>query len=91
MKFKLAVLGLMAIVLLAGCKGGADFSSLFDFGGSSGNDDIVIANLPGGGGSDDGGSSDNPGGGLINPEPATLALLGSGLFAYALLRRRKKR
>ena len=75
---------IVAIVFLAGCKGSGSGSA-----GSSG--DSVVASVPYDGGGDDGGDPGNPGSGEHLPEPATMALLGSGLFAYALLRRKNKK
>lgn len=86
---------LMAMVLLAGCKGGGGSSFSSFFGGSSADDPIILSDLPGGGdtpgGGDDGGGDDDGGGLSHQPEPATIALLGSGLLAYALLRRKKRK
>ncbi len=68
------------ITLLTGCFGGGGGSS--SSGGSGGVGDI--AGLPGGG--------DSGGGSLpYNPEPATIALLGSGLAAYALYHYKKNK
>lgn len=86
MKYKLAIWTtcLIATIFLAGCKGSGSGSA-----GISGGDGIYIASLSDDGSSVDDGSNDgNPI--AHNPEPATLALLGSGLFAYAFLRKKKK-
>jgi len=80
---------LLAMALLSGCgDSGSGLSSLFNFGGSSDSDSFVSASLPGDGSGD---GSGNSGGIGHMPEPATLGLLGSGLLAYALLRRKKKK
>ena len=81
MKSTIAVLTtcLIAMVLLAGCKEG----------GSSGNSAI---NSPFTDSGVSGGSSSSDIGGTGHvPEPATMALLGSGLLAYALFRRNKRK
>ena len=68
------LIGIAAVTLLTGCKkSGNDGSS------SSGSSSYS------GGGSNPGGG-DSPIGGAHNPEPATIALLGSGLAGYALVR-----
>jgi hypothetical protein len=90
---------LLAMAFLAGCQetGGSGLGSFFNSDTSSGDS---VASLPSTlGGSytpaaevsgSSGDVSGDTGGGIINPEPATLGLLGSGLLAYALIRRRKK-
>ncbi len=70
-----AVMGcIIMMTLLTGCFGGGGSGSSSSGGG------ITIA---GGGGDLGGGSLPH------NPEPATIALLGSGLAAYALYHYRK--
>ena len=77
MKYKLIVLTacLAAVVLLAGCKEGG--SSTSSYIGSS-----VVGSS---------GSAGDTSGHSGAPEPATMALLGSGLLAYALYRRNKRK
>ena len=86
---------LIAMMFLAGCKGGGS-----SFGSFFGGDDIIVSGLPGDDGSGDPGSGDpgsgdpgsgDDGGTTHYPEPATIALLGSGLFAYAMYRRKKRK
>lgn len=92
MKDKLLILPICLIamvLLLAGCRGGESGSSFLGFG-----DGLVGDGLAGGlaGGSDNAGNLGNAGSGSTEtPEPATMALLGSGLFAYALFRRKRKK
>jgi hypothetical protein len=85
---------LLTMVFLAGCNEGSSGSAgLFDFnfGGSSGGDEIVVSSLPSGSSDSSSGSSEPASGPANQPEPATFALLGSGLLAYALFRRKKKK
>ena len=65
----------MAAMLLCGCKKSGGGATSF-FSGSS--ESIAEEGSTGGG--------EMP----HTPEPASIALLGSGLLAYALLRRRRK-
>lgn len=91
------VLCLFAVLSLTGCKVDSDAASLFGSdglfvsGGSSDGGSSVVAALTSGSGSSGGANPGHPGGPGHTPEPATIALLGSGLFAYALLRRRKRK
>jgi hypothetical protein len=74
------VLCLLICVALTGC--------LEQAGSSGGGGGIVTALAGGGAGS---GGSSIPAGLPHNPEPATLALLGGGLAAYAFLRNRRNK
>ena len=83
MKYRLAILiaCLLTISLLAGCKeSGSSASGSFDSGSSS--------FVSGSGGLGSSGGSVPVG---HMPEPATVALLGSGLLAYAFIRRKMKK
>lgn len=100
LKFYVLVSCLVSMLCLVGCNkgdGSFDWGNLFGSGSYSGTEG---AGLSGGGedgaGSDgadsDGGDNSSDAVGLAHhPEPATLGLLGSGLFAYAFLKRRKKK
>lgn len=92
MQSKLAVLAvcIMAMVILAGC-GSAGSSGLSLFGSSSVEDNLVGGDLAAGGGNNPASGGTVVGAGTHMPEPATVALLGSGLLAYALLRRKRRR
>jgi hypothetical protein len=79
MKLKTLLICLLAVVCLAGCKGS----------GSAGSGGGGL--FAGGGGVIGGGGDDGSGSGPVNPEPATVALLGSGLTAYVLLKKNKKK
>ncbi|MFH1594097.1 MAG: PEP-CTERM sorting domain-containing protein [Candidatus Omnitrophota bacterium] len=77
------ILGLMfamfLMVTITGCSGGGSaFSNLFGSGGGS--DGTLYA---------DGSGSTGAGG--VNPEPATMALLGGGLAAFVFLKRKNRR
>ncbi|MDB4349544.1 PEP-CTERM sorting domain-containing protein [Omnitrophica bacterium] len=84
MKLRLAmiVLCMVSVFALAGCKGGGGGGGSYAGGGSSIGGDTST------------GTTSTVGGTLPTahqPEPATIALLGGGLAAYALLRRRKRK
>ncbi len=82
MKYKLLVLTccIMMAMFLTGCLGGGGGSAGFLEGGS-----FDVADSGGG----DGGGGD--GGGDINPEPATMAMIGTGMLAYGIMRRKRKK
>lgn len=98
-KITVLVSCLVATLVLAGCNGGGGGESASLFGGGSGGSssgDNIVASLFGGGGGSStplGGGSDPivVSGGVSNPEPATLGLFGSGLFAYAFFKRKMKK
>ena len=79
-KITIFVVCVFAVVFLVGCGSSGDSArtALSD----SVNDD---------GGSDEGDVNGDGGGLPHSPEPVTMALLGGGLFTYALLRRRNRR
>ena len=78
MKHKFMLIACMAslAMMLSGCE-------VVDSGG--GGDSYSASS----GGSGVGG--DDPGAPVVNPEPTSMALLGSGLAAYAFLKRKKKK
>ena len=79
--------GIAAQLLTAGCLGGG--GGLFGFfGGSSGGSDSFASSDQGGAG---GGFNAPSVATANNPEPASVALFGSGLAGLALLKRRKAR
>lgn len=86
---KLALLSVCVVALFAltGCFGGGGGSS------ASGSSYGSGSSYAGGSGSTSSGSSGGSTTSALpsNPEPATLALLGSGLAAYALMMRKRKR
>ena len=69
--------------MLSGCKGGGGGSASS---GDSGGFDVADAGFDDGyyDGGDDGGSA-------VNPEPTTMAMLGSGLLAYGFIKRKRKK
>ena len=98
------VMGLVSMLLTAGCSGAGGGGLFGFFGGDSGTEEILGLFASGGSDVVGGGGSigDLGGGGLSeslvvtsdvatvhNPEPASLALFGSGLIGLAHLRRRK--
>ncbi|MFH1244920.1 MAG: PEP-CTERM sorting domain-containing protein [Candidatus Omnitrophota bacterium] len=95
MKLQLLVLlSFLVSMTLCGCKkgdGAFDLSSLFGTGISAGTTGTGSSGS-GEEGSGSGGvdSNGDPVGFVHHPEPATLGLLSFGLFAYALLKKRRK-
>jgi len=88
----LAVL-ITAPFALTGCKlsGGGSGSSGSSY-GDSGSSSSSYSSSGLDGSSGGGGLLGAPSGGnFMNPEPATIALLGSGLLGYGLLKTRKKK
>lgn len=85
MKYRAALLAmcLISMLMLVGCQ--YDETNFNTDGGTVSGD---------GSGTSGNGTTDGSGNGINtghSPEPATLGLIGTGLFAYALLRRRKRR
>ncbi len=93
MKLKLLVLASCIVVtmLLTGCfKSGSGSGS---GSGSSSSTSGVSANYGGSGSGDSGSSSYSGSSSTVlqhNPEPATIALVGTGLAAYLFMKTRKK-
>ena len=86
--------GIAAQLLTAGCFGGGDgggLGSFFGFGGSSGSGSDSFASFDQGGTGGGGGFGAPSVATANNPEPASVALFGSGLAGLALLKRRKAR
>ena len=88
----IAIMGLM-VITLSGCMGGGGggssdsgglFSDLADSLGGSEGDDIFIQ------GGSTGNGTDIDSNTTVNPEPATMALLGTGLLGMIALKRKKK-
>ena len=77
---------IMATMLLSGCESSGGGGSA-GFYGDSGGFDVADS----GGDVYYSGGGDGSGGNAVNPEPATMAMLGSGLLAYGLLKRKKKK
>lgn len=96
MKLRLAALAtcIVALALLAGCKqsGSAGNAGKPETYVDSDTGSIIVS--PSGGdaqGSGDGGFGNPMTGIMHTPEPATIALLGGGILAYALLRIKKRK
>ena len=84
--------GIAAQLLTAGCLGGGGGIFGFSDGSSNGSSGDSFASLSSGGSQGSGGEFGAPGVATVhNPEPASVALFGSGLAGLALLKRRKAR
>ncbi len=87
----LIILCLLSTVMLSGCVGeggggsGDSWSSSWSSGSSGGTGDS------GSGGSNYGEDSGTGASAQHNPEPATMAMIGVGLFAYGILNKKKKK
>jgi|GEM_PF-3858014 len=91
-KLTLLALSFIAMFALAGCKtpGSGSDSAGSSYGGNSSAVVSSYSSTSTTGGAGDV-SGDTPGDVPINPEPATVALLGGGLMAFAFLKRKKRK
>lgn len=94
--FKIKNFLMLSILLpvVSGCGGGSDGGSLASLFGSSTSAGSGSGGIAGAGAGVAGGVGGAIGGGgvpaLVNPEPATLLLIGSGIAAISYLKRHRK-
>ena len=92
----MGMLMVAGLLMAAGCSGSGFSDSPFGGGSGAGAGSSSLSSGGGAGGFDDGGTIGGSSGGgnpatVHHPEPASLALFGSGLAGLALWRRRQAR